>query len=151
MEFSIMPMTLTSDTRVMVKDGVATMRIGELAQRTGVSRRSLRYYEQHDLLHARRATNGWRVYDEAAVRRVRNIAELIGTGLTMEGVKRLEPCLEQQDLSSCADPGQAIETYLARLAVLDQRLAELQRHRDELARLVRELRPGQHQAGATAT
>ncbi|MGH3804692.1 MAG: MerR family DNA-binding transcriptional regulator, partial [Pseudonocardiaceae bacterium] len=28
------------------------MRIGELARRTGVSRRALRYYEQQHLLHA---------------------------------------------------------------------------------------------------
>jgi DNA-binding transcriptional MerR regulator len=119
------------------------MRIGELAQRTGVSRRSLRYYEQHDLLHAQRTTTGWRVYDEAAVRRVRNIAELIGHGLTIEGVKQLQPCLELHDLSICDNPSLALETYRARLAVLDERLAKLQHHRDELAQLVRALRPGQ--------
>lgn len=115
------------------------MQIGELARRTGVSRRSLRYYEQHDLLHARRTTNGWRVYDETAVRRVGKIVELIGKGLTIEGMKRLEPCLEQHDLSVCDDPGLALETYQARLAVLDKRLAELQHHRDQLAQLVQAL------------
>jgi DNA-binding transcriptional MerR regulator len=35
------------------------------------------------------STLGWRVYDEAAVRRIRKIAELIGHGLTIEGVKQL--------------------------------------------------------------
>lgn len=61
------------------------MRIGELARRTGVSRRSLRYYEQHGLLHARRGGNDWREYDEPAVDRVRAIAELLASGLTWTG------------------------------------------------------------------
>jgi DNA-binding transcriptional MerR regulator len=89
------------------------------------------------------STLGWRVYDEAAVRRIRKIAELIGHGLTIEGVKQLQPCLELHDLSICDNPSLALETYRARLAVLDERLAKLQHHRDELAQLVRALRPGQ--------
>jgi DNA-binding transcriptional MerR regulator len=120
------------------------MRIGELARRTGVSRRSLRYYEQRGLLHARRGHNGWRDYDESAVQRVRTIAEMIASGLTLEGVKQLEPCLAVPDWRNRANPGcdnpdLAFEIYRARLAVVDERLADLQRHRDRLARYVEEL------------
>ncbi|WP_037079573.1 MerR family transcriptional regulator [Pseudonocardia spinosispora] len=124
------------------------MRIGELATRTGVSRRSLRYYEQHELLSSERTSNGWRTYDEAAVRRVRSIADLLKVGLTIEGVKQLVPCLEQDDVSVCEDPGLALRMYEARLAVFDQRLAELQHHRDQLATLVTALRAGE--SGALA-
>ncbi|MEU7261480.1 MerR family DNA-binding transcriptional regulator [Streptomyces rimosus] len=39
------------------------MQIGELAQRTGASRRSIRYYEQQGLLEAQRTGRRWRTYD----------------------------------------------------------------------------------------
>jgi DNA-binding transcriptional MerR regulator len=34
------------------------MRVGELSRRTGVSARMLRYYEEQDLLHPERGSNG---------------------------------------------------------------------------------------------
>ncbi len=40
------------------------MRISEVSRRTGVSIRSLRYYEQKQLLCARRLENGYRDLDE---------------------------------------------------------------------------------------
>jgi DNA-binding transcriptional MerR regulator len=118
------------------------MLIGELSARTGVSRRSLRYYEQHELLHARRTPNGWRDYDEAAAHRVRTIAEMIDNGLTLEGVKQLGPCLDMHNESDCDNPDLALATYQARLAVVDQRLAKLHRHRDGLSQQIQSLHAG---------
>lgn len=115
------------------------MRIGELACRTGVSPRALRYYEQHDLLHARRDPNGWRDYDEAAVARARLIAELIDSGLTIEGVKQLAPCLDTPDATECDEPELPLRTYRERLIVLDERIARLRRHRGRLTERIREL------------
>jgi DNA-binding transcriptional MerR regulator len=116
------------------------MLIGELAKRTGVSRRSLRYYEQHGLLRARRGRNGWRDYEESAVHRVRTIARMLDTGLTVAAIKQLEPCLDRDELAECDDPHLAIEVHRARLVRVDQRLAELRRHRDQLARQLQALR-----------
>lgn len=118
------------------------MRIGELARRTGVSPRSLRYYERHGLLHARRDHSGWRAYDEGAVDRVRTIAALLADGLTLHGVKRLAPCLGGHGPSDCADPDLPLHTYRERLAVVDERLSRLQRDRDNLARRISTLPPG---------
>jgi DNA-binding transcriptional MerR regulator len=95
------------------------MLIGELAQRTGVSRRSLRYYEQHGLLRARRGPNGWRDYEESAVHRVRTIARMLGSGLTVAAIKQLEPCLDRDELADCDNPDLAIEIHRARLALVD--------------------------------
>lgn len=120
------------------------MQIGELAERTGVSRRMLRYYEQHGLLHARRGRNGWRDYDDAAVDRVRLIADMLRSGLTVDGVRRLAPCLDRDDPSDCADPDLPLRTYRARLEVLQRRLSELRRHHDRLARRVESL---EHEQG----
>jgi MerR family regulatory protein len=56
------------------------MRISEVSRRTGVSIRSLRYYEQKRLLCARRLSNGYRDLDEEAVTRVQTIRMYLGPG-----------------------------------------------------------------------
>jgi DNA-binding transcriptional MerR regulator len=56
------------------------VRIGELAERTGVSVRSLRYYETKGLLASERTSGGQREYPEAAVDRVRRIQEMFAAG-----------------------------------------------------------------------
>ncbi|HLT62610.1 MAG TPA: MerR family transcriptional regulator [Microlunatus sp.] len=108
------------------------MRIGELAHRTGVSRRSLRYYEEHGLIRARRGENGWREYDATTVHRVRAIAELLDSGLTIDGVKDLAPCLDRLDPAHCEDLDLPLRTYHSRLAAVEQRLAHLEQTRDRL-------------------
>ncbi|GAA2399248.1 MerR family transcriptional regulator [Streptomyces glaucosporus] len=118
------------------------MQIGELSERTGVSRRSIRYYEQKGLLRARRTGKGWREYDEDAVNRVLNVRELLRSGLTVEDIRQVEPCLsmEMADFMSCSDADHAIAMYEERLAVIDEKAALLQRHREELVRRIAMLR-----------
>jgi DNA-binding transcriptional MerR regulator len=71
------------------------VRIGELARRTGVPTRMLRYYEEQDLLHPERADNGYRDYDESAVARVTQIRGLLDSGLTTEIIRRIVPFLDR--------------------------------------------------------
>ncbi|MGW0252327.1 MerR family transcriptional regulator [Nocardia goodfellowii] len=73
------------------------MRIGELAQRTGVSERSLRYYEQQGLLTADRTSGGHRDYPERAVDRVIHIQELFAAGLNSKKIAQLLPCMRDSD------------------------------------------------------
>ncbi|GAB2648665.1 MerR family transcriptional regulator [Nocardia goodfellowii] len=73
------------------------MRIGELAQRTGVSERSLRYYEQQGLLAADRTSGGHRDYPERAVDRVIHIQELFAAGLNSKKIAQLLPCMRDSD------------------------------------------------------
>ncbi|SME87812.1 MerR family transcriptional regulator [Streptomyces sp. Amel2xC10] len=67
------------------------MRIGELARRTGVSRRSLRYYEEQNLLTPTRLPNGYRDYDERTVTTVRRIQILLSAGLGTSTVAEILP------------------------------------------------------------
>ncbi|WP_415745036.1 MerR family transcriptional regulator, partial [Streptomyces scabiei] len=60
------------------------MRIGELARATGTTARALRHYEQAGLISSQRAPNGYRIYDERAVVRVRNIRYLLAAGLVLD-------------------------------------------------------------------
>jgi MerR family copper efflux transcriptional regulator len=81
------------------------MRIGELAHATGVTTRTLRYYESEGLLHSERSTNGYRLYPDVAVLRVNNIRELLAIGFTVGDVcafvgyldQRLPPAFGDQD------------------------------------------------------
>jgi DNA-binding transcriptional MerR regulator len=74
------------------------VRIGELATRSGVSVRALRYYEENGLLTARRSSSGQRHYGEDAVARVGWIQQLYGAGLSSRTIVKLLPCVEQNEV-----------------------------------------------------
>lgn len=70
------------------------MRIGQLAEATGVSARSLRYYEEQGLIRSSRTSGGWRDFDAASVERVVMIQHLLAAGLSSATIDQLLPCLE---------------------------------------------------------
>jgi DNA-binding transcriptional MerR regulator len=70
------------------------MKIGELAKRTNVSTRLLRYYEEQELLTPERAANGYRDYADTLVDRVVQIRGLLDAGLPIRIIKQILPCLD---------------------------------------------------------
>ncbi|MFE1048490.1 MerR family transcriptional regulator [Streptomyces olivaceus] len=129
------------------------MRIGELAARTGVSVRALRYYEEQGLLDAERSAGGQRHYPENAADRVRLIQQLYAAGLASRSIVGLLHCVVD---------GNATPELLARLASerdrIDGRIAELTGARDRLDSVVtgaaanlRTGRPCPARAGAGTT
>lgn len=103
------------------------MRVGELAARTGVSVRALRYYEEQDLLAPERSAAGQRHYPEDAVDRVRLIRQLYAAGLSSKAIVELLPCVVD---------GRATPDLIARLGVereqIERRMDELAQARDRL-------------------
>ncbi|WP_410654321.1 MerR family transcriptional regulator [Amycolatopsis sp. lyj-112] len=71
------------------------MRIGELAERTGTSRRLLRYYEEQSLIVSERRANGYRDYDQSSVDRVIQVRGLLDAGLPTRIIKQILPCLDK--------------------------------------------------------
>ncbi|MFF9785341.1 DNA-binding transcriptional regulator, MerR family [Streptomyces sp. SceaMP-e96] len=108
------------------------MRIGELARRTGVSTRVLRYYEQRGLLRAQRDANGYRRYDEKeSVERVGRIRELLALGLNTDDIGAVLPCAQGgPGLMPCALSYGVVERQRAQL---EAEIDELSRRRDALA------------------
>jgi DNA-binding transcriptional MerR regulator len=102
------------------------MRIGDLARRTGVSTRSLRYYEEQGLLVSERTPGGQREYADRAVDRVLRIQELFAAGLSSRKIARLLPCMRDADggPSEIATP---------------QLLTDLTEERERIDRTIREL------------
>jgi DNA-binding transcriptional MerR regulator len=102
------------------------MRIGVLAQRTGVSERSLRYYEQQGLLTAERTPGGHRDFPDSAVDRVIRIQELFAAGLHSEKIAQLLPCMRDAD-------GRPSEVATPRL------VTDLAAERDRINRMITDL------------
>lgn len=113
------------------------MRIGELARRTNVSERSLRYYEKRGMLTAERTPGGHREYPEAAVDRVVRIQELFAAGLCSEKILQLLPCMRDTDggPSVRATPNLVAELSAER-ARIDRMIADLVRSRDTLDEVI---------------
>ncbi|MYT32229.1 MerR family transcriptional regulator [Streptomyces sp. MspMP-M5] len=109
------------------------MKIGELSRRTGVSTRLLRYYEQQDLLHPRRETNGYRSYSEGSVERVEQIRDLLKAGLSTQAIRDFVPCFVGTGAAMRPMAHPALAANLAReLAGIQQRIDALVRNRDAI-------------------
>ncbi|MFT7873955.1 MULTISPECIES: MerR family transcriptional regulator [Amycolatopsis] len=108
------------------------MRIGELAERTGVSTRLLRYYGEQGLLTPSRDANGYRSFDEDDLVRVRQIRRLLAAGLTTEVIASALQCArgEEARLDLCPELAGVLHRELA---AMDDRIGALQRHRAVLA------------------
>jgi DNA-binding transcriptional MerR regulator len=109
------------------------MRIGELARHTGVSERSLRYYETRGLLRAERTPGGHRDYGDWAVDRVIRIQALYAAGLSSKKIAELLPCMRDTDggPSEIATP-RLIADLTAERDRIDRAIADLVRSRDVL-------------------
>ncbi|MGW2934313.1 MerR family transcriptional regulator [Streptomyces sp. NPDC001156] len=105
------------------------MRIGELAARTDVSVRSLRYYEERGLLTSSRSASGQRHYTEAEVERVRFIQRLYTAGLSSRTISELLPCV---DTPSERNSDAALERMAQERDRLSEYIDELVRTRDAL-------------------
>jgi DNA-binding transcriptional MerR regulator len=110
------------------------MQIGQLAERTGVSRRLLRYYEEQGLIKPSRALNGYREYGESHVDVVLQITGLLDAGLPTRIIEQLLPCLEQPQTIYVPDvTPEMIATLQREQARLSERIEFLTRNRDAIA------------------
>ncbi|CAL9647750.1 MerR family transcriptional regulator [Streptomyces sp. enrichment culture] len=110
------------------------MRIKELAVRTAVTPRLLRYYEEQGLIRPRRESNGWRDYDEELIGRVQQIRELLAAGLSTRMIKEILPCLAAPESGiHFSDPDPAfLETLIRERDHMSERIELLTKNRDAL-------------------
>ncbi|MCL2553588.1 MAG: MerR family transcriptional regulator [Actinomycetia bacterium] len=108
------------------------MRIGEFAERAGVSPRALRYYEKQGLLAARREANGYREYQESDLRLVAEIRTLLAAGFTLEDTRPFVDCLRAGHDSGGACP-ESVTVARRRLATIDAEIRTLLERRAEIS------------------
>jgi MerR family mercuric resistance operon transcriptional regulator len=100
--------------------------IGTLANAADVHVETVRYYQRRGLLEVPVANGGIRRYSDAVVERLRFIKRAQSTGFTLAEIENL---LALRTSKSCADT----RALAARkLAVVEDRLRDLRRLRDEL-------------------
>ena len=98
------------------------MKIGELAHRTGLTTKTIRYYEDLGIIpEPERDPNDYRNYSEAAVERLRFVKDAQSTGLTLTEIGSILELREE---------GHGTCEHVAEL--LDRHLDDLDRHIEEL-------------------
>lgn len=109
------------------------MRIGQLSERTGTSRRLLRYYEEQELVTSSRSANGYRDYDEACVDRVRQIRGLLDAGLPTRIIKQILPCLTTRAIHVSDATPETIAILEREHERMTERIRCLVRNRDAIS------------------
>lgn len=123
------------------------MLIGELAEATGVSRRSLRYYEEVGLICSERTAGGWRRFPPDTVERVITVQHLLAAGLGSRTIVRILPCLRAGPEERT---GYMERQLAAEIDRLEDRKRDLERELDvlrDLRREVTESSPSTERAG----
>lgn len=123
------------------------MRIGELARKTGVSARSLRYYEQQGLVRSTRSAGGQRHYLATEVERVELIRRLFDAGLHSKVIARLLPCVHTDDADVIEDAFATMVSERDRLTADMARLAEARDALDVLIEANTRYRQGEAASG----
>ncbi len=113
------------------------MRIGELATRTGVPAKTIRYWEQLGLLpQPARTAAGYRDYQPQAATRLGFVRAAQSIGLSLGEIREILAVRDRGQVP-CAHVARLIDWHAAELA---ERIAALQRMRRDLERLARTAR-----------
>lgn len=112
------------------------MKIGELSACTGVSIRSLRYYEQQGLLTPIRLENGYREYSPFAEEQVRTIQLYLNLGLSTEQIAGFLHCVLKNKESFCQE---IVPVYRQKLKEIDEQIKLLQNIKSNLEERMRSI------------
>lgn len=107
------------------------MRIGELAQRAGVTVKAVRYYERIGLITPDREVNGYRVFSDPHVRAVTEIRKLGSLGISPSQAAPFLECLDagHEHGDECVS---SLAVYRDAIAEIDRVMAELTLRRTDL-------------------
>lgn len=113
------------------------MKIGELSQKTGVSIRSIRYYEEKKLITPLRLENGYRIYSEKDLERVKAVQLFLDLGLNTEEIYPIFSCgslYPVDNNSNCAIS--ALSLYQEKLERTREQIESLKKLEAQLENLI---------------
>ena len=108
------------------------MNIGDVAERSGLPAKTIRYYEDIGLVRPNRSANGYRCFEERDLHKLAFLGRARALGFSSEDC-RLLLGLYEDDTRASADVKQLA---LAHLSKIEAKIADLQAMREVLRELV---------------
>lgn len=108
------------------------MNIGDVAERSGLPAKTIRYYEDIGLIRPRRGGNGYRAFGNADVHKLAFLGRARSLGFSIEECRALLALYEDEGRAS-SEVKQVAEEHLEQI---DRKIAELQAMRATLAKLI---------------
>ncbi|WP_299501437.1 Cu(I)-responsive transcriptional regulator [uncultured Roseobacter sp.] len=108
------------------------MNISDVAERTGLPVKTIRYYEDIDLISPGRGANGYRQFSQADLHKLAFLGRARSLGFGIEACRSLLRLYNDQTRAS-ADVKALAQEHLAEI---DQKIAELGQMRDTLSHLI---------------
>ena len=108
------------------------MNIGDVAERTGLPAKTIRYYEEIGLVRPARGANGYRRFVESDVHKLGFLGRARSLGFSIEDCRGLLALYEDEGRAS-ADVKRIASAHLARF---DAKITELNAMRATLAHLI---------------
>ena len=106
---------------------MGTMQIGEVAERTQLSLRTIRHYDQVGLVPpSARSEGGFRLYTRADVERLNHVRRITPLGFSLEETAEILTILEAEE------PTKGAGAYLERARVAREKMARKLLQADEL-------------------
>ena len=101
------------------------MNIGEAASQTGLPTKTIRYYEDIDLVRPARRNNGFRDYGDRDVHELRFVARSRGLGFSVENCRHLLELYRDKDRSS-AEVKKLASTHIQTIRAKMNELKEME-------------------------
>ena len=110
------------------------MNIGEIADKSGLPAKTIRYYEDIGLVTPNRSQNGYRSFTDNHLHKLTFLARARTLGFSIEDCRTLM-ALYEDDTRASADVKSVAKQHLSRI---DEKITQLQSMRDTLSHLVAE-------------
>ncbi len=108
------------------------MNIGEVAERSGIPPKTIRYYEDIGLVRPQRSNNGYRAFQETDLHKLAFLGRARALGFTIEDCRTLLSLYEDEARASAQVKAIAEE----HLTAIDEKITQLQDMRETLSHLV---------------
>lgn len=108
------------------------MNIGDVAERSGLPAKTIRYYEDIGLIRPHRSANGYRCFAETDLHKLAFLARARTLGFTIEDCRTLLGLYEDETRAS-ADVKQLAQEHLS---MIEAKITDLEAMRDTLTELV---------------